>query len=248
MNQILLTQEKLEQLKGNGVETHYGPNTTRLPKNVELELPCSLKWMNVHHSLKMGMFSYAVSGFYFATRIGRYTSLGEAIQSGRQDHPTDWLSTSPFQYLNAPLFDVGDGFKGGQKFKQFKSHLVGKAQATVLKETTIGNDVWIGHGSFLRAGVKIGDGAIVAAHSVVVKDVPAYAVVGGNPAKIIKYRIPEEYIEPLLSLRWWNYAPWQLNDVNFNQLDKAIPQLERVVKNESEFVPETLVIGELFSE
>ena len=67
----------------------------------------------------------------------------------------------------------------------------------------IGNDVWIGHGAVLLAGVKVGDGAVIAAGAVVTKDVEPYAVVGGVPAKTIRYRFPAEQIEKLLTLRWW---------------------------------------------
>src|SRR6185312_6866720 len=69
----------------------------------------------------------------------------------------------------------------------------------------IGNDVWIGQDVSLNRGVTIGDGAVVAGFSVVTRDVPPYAIVGGNPAKIIKYRFPEETINALLESRWWDY-------------------------------------------
>lgn len=70
----------------------------------------------------------------------------------------------------------------------------------------VGNDVWIGYGSIIIGEVTIGDGAIIAAGAVVIKDVPAYAVVGGVPAKIIKYRFSDEIIKQLLELQWWNWS------------------------------------------
>ncbi|MBS0028835.1 CatB-related O-acetyltransferase [Chitinophaga sp. 2R12] len=69
---------------------------------------------------------------------------------------------------------------------------------------TIGNDVWIGLNSSVMGGVTIGNGAIIAAHSVVTKDVPPYAIVGGVPAKIIKYRFSEEVISRMEALKWWD--------------------------------------------
>ncbi|MEP4309738.1 MAG: antibiotic acetyltransferase, partial [Lentilitoribacter sp.] len=78
---------------------------------------------------------------------------------------------------------------------------------TKVKVTTIGNDVWIGHGALIKAGVTIGDGAIIAAHSVVARDVPAYATVAGNPAVIKKFRLPPELITPMVRCKWWEYAP-----------------------------------------
>lgn len=80
-------------------------------------------------------------------------------------------------------------------------------------DTIIGNDVWIGRESIIMPGVKIGDGAIVAAYSVVVKDIPAYTVYGGNPAKFIKKRFDDELTDLLLRFRWWDLAPEELVEI-----------------------------------
>ncbi|MCX7745839.1 MAG: Vat family streptogramin A O-acetyltransferase [Clostridia bacterium] len=73
-------------------------------------------------------------------------------------------------------------------------------------DTVIGNDVWIGYDSILMPGVKIGDGAVIAAKSVITKDVPPYAIVGGNPAKVIRKRFSDEVIEYLLQIKWWDWS------------------------------------------
>jgi virginiamycin A acetyltransferase len=80
-------------------------------------------------------------------------------------------------------------------------------------DTVVGNDVWIGYESTIMPGVKIGDGAIVAAKSVVVSDVPAYTIVGGNPAKLIKQRFSTEAIAALLEIAWWN---WSIEKISRN--------------------------------
>ncbi|HEY3448076.1 MAG TPA: Vat family streptogramin A O-acetyltransferase [Myxococcales bacterium] len=72
-------------------------------------------------------------------------------------------------------------------------------------DTVIGNDVWIGYDALLMPGVKVGDGAVIASRSVVTRDVPAYAVVGGNPAQVLKKRFDEATIGKLLALRWWDW-------------------------------------------
>lgn len=180
----------------------------KLPRKTQIEAPSGLKWTEVGHSLTLGAFSYQVSGHVFAARIGRYCSFGEEVQIGRQDHPTGWLSSSPAFYQGNRLFELGDGFVGAKDYAGFTPKL--GVPPTTLKITKIHNDVWIGHGATIRAGVTIGTGAIVASGAVVVKDVPPYAVVAGNPAVIKKFRLPPELIGRMLRSRWWRYAPWQL--------------------------------------
>jgi virginiamycin A acetyltransferase len=85
-------------------------------------------------------------------------------------------------------------------------------------DTIVGNDVWIGYESVIMPGVHIGDGAIVAAKSVVVKDVPPYAIVGGNPATVIRSRFSEETIATLLEIAWWN---WDIEKITRN-LNKIV--------------------------
>jgi virginiamycin A acetyltransferase len=77
-------------------------------------------------------------------------------------------------------------------------------------DTTIGNDVWLGYKSTIMPGVKIGDGAIIASNSTVVKNIEPYSIVGGNPAKLIRKRFTEEQIEILLQLKWWN---WEIEKI-----------------------------------
>lgn len=81
-------------------------------------------------------------------------------------------------------------------------------------EIVVGNDVWIGAQCMILSGVKIGDGAVIAANSVVTKDVPPYAIVGGSPAKIIKKRFSDEIISELLALEWWN---WDIEKIRRNK-------------------------------
>ena len=122
--------------------------------------------------------------------IGKYCSIGSGavfMMAGNQGHRMDWVSTFPFYY----------------QANIFKESINAYEKAG---DTHIGNDVWIGSEAMIMAGVSIGSGAVVAARAVVVKDVPPYAVVGGNPAKVIKYRFSEESRHELLKLKWWDWS------------------------------------------
>lgn len=121
--------------------------------------------------------------------IGKFCSIGTEVRIGLGIHPTNLKSTYPGFYTNPEYYRVEKLYDyNGEEYKQ----------------VNIGNDVWIGARATILDGVKIGDGAIVAAGAVVAKDVPPYAIVGGVPAKVIKYRFDENRIEELLAEQWWN--------------------------------------------
>ncbi|MEQ6204917.1 CatB-related O-acetyltransferase [Sulfitobacter sp. HNIBRBA2951] len=225
------------RLRGQGVEVlNRGASLSlNMPKNTVLEAPSSLKWTQYEHSIHLGAFSYQVSGYCFAARIGRYCSFGEDIQIGRQDHPLTWASTSPAFYLHDNLFSLKGGFEGSEEYHSYRFEN-GEAP-TKVQVTNIGNDVWIGHGAMIKAGVTIGDGAIVAANSVVTKDVPPYAVVAGNPAVIKKYRLNPLLISPMLRSKWWQFAPWQLTHLKPSKPGDFVQGVMKMIDEVEPFAP-----------
>jgi len=129
--------------------------------------------------------------------IGKFCSIASGVQfiMGSANHRISSISTYPFNVF------------GGAWAENPPPHL---SQLPFKGDTVIGNDVWIGRDSVIMPGVKIGDGAIIAAYSVVVKDIEPYTVAGGNPARPIKKRFDEELIELLLKLQWWDFEPEKL--------------------------------------
>lgn len=131
-------------------------------------------------------------------KIGRYCSIAQKVEVAFGDHPTRrFVSTHPVFYAkNTP---VGYTYVKENRFKEYK--YIDKCQDFFVQ---IGNDVWIGYGATIMSGVSIGDGAIIAAGAVVTRDVPPYAIVGGVPAKVIRYRFNEGDIHFLTELKWWD--------------------------------------------
>lgn len=221
-----------------------------LSQQTQLEPPVRISQGNMHYSSSLGAFSYLTTGNIFNTDIGRYCSIAKNVNIGQGNHPMNWLSTSPFQYEPNFKFNVGDNFKGGKRYARYKAKDKNrnKALKSIRKpKTIIGNDVWIGYGAIVNAGVQVGDGAILAAGSVVTKDVPPYAIVGGNPAKLIRYRFEPQIIEELLRLKWWQYAPWQLTGINFNNIEEAIAELKlkKATYSILPFKPKTIEVGQV---
>ncbi|WP_082171733.1 CatB-related O-acetyltransferase [Methylobacterium indicum] len=228
-----------------GAETFHGDGAF-ISDTFSFEAPCGIKSMEIHHESSMGAFSYGVSGFFSETSIGRYCSMGEGIQCGRGAHPTSWLSTSPFFYCHGTrMFDLGTGFSGWEKYHDYQpTHPVthphvsnGRNTPNFIAKTVIGNDVWIGHASFIGQGLTIGDGAVIAGHSVVTKNVPPFAIVGGNPAQIIGFRFDPRQIGKLLDLAWWRFTPWDLRNIDYSNIDAAIERLQDVSRNIAPYQP-----------
>lgn len=133
--------------------------------------------------------------------IGKFCSIAAGVKfiMGPANHRISSVTTYPVQVF------------GGVWAEKAPPHL---SQLPFKGDTVVGSDVWIGRESVIMPGVKIGDGAIIAAYSVVAKDIPPYAVAGGNPARVIKKRFDdEELLNILLRLRWWDLPGEELSEL-----------------------------------
>lgn len=143
--------------------------------------------------------------------VGAFCSIASKVTVGGSRHPMEYVSTSP----------VFLSHRDSVKTKFSRHPYVWRAQ------TTIGHDVWIGENVLIKGGVSIGHGAVIGMGSVVTRDVAPYAIVGGNPARLIRMRFAPEIVEALLKMAWWN-----LPDEELRRLAPFFPEPERMLRQE----------------
>lgn len=223
------------------------------PRKTELESPCNIiaytGRKKVFSLQKMGAYSYISYNvsMKFVGSIGRYCSIAGNCMMGAGEHPTDFLTTSPILYASGQ-FDLDPTFRQYWENNQeviAEMQKVRNNQEKIKDRITIGNDVWIGEGAFIRRGVTIGDGAIIAARSFVNKDVPPYTIVGGMPAKTIRARFDKKTIERLKKLEWWNYDLGILTGVPTHDIKETVRILEsKIDENTKKMEPLVFTLGQ----
>lgn len=182
--------------------------TTILCRGCSLDSSHIGKYSRVQINAKMGY-----------TTMGNFSAVGRDSVFGPGQHPTYFLTTNSIFYKRGNW-----GFRD-----EWCKEIDFEENARI----NIGNDVWIGRHAMVMNGVTIGDGAIVAAGAIVTKDIPPYAIAGGIPAKVIKYRFSPEIIERLLEIKWWNLPDEEITRVKdifhipnptMEDLDKYFPR------------------------
>ena len=154
----------------------------------------------------------------YHVHLGKYNSIGRDCNFFlHANHRADWVSTSSQLW--------------GPVTPEIAQTHMDMGHPTCKGDINVGNDVWVGAMSTIMSGITIGDGAIVGAGSTVTKDVPPFAIVAGNPGKIVKYRFTEEQIEKLLQISWWN---WEENKIKENAMSMWSPNIDDFI---NKFLP-----------
>lgn len=168
------------------------------------------------YSGHMGYASYMGDHCHINADIGKFVCIGPRVVVARGNHPTsDWVSIHPAFFSTAK--QCGMTFVDKDLFEEKKQRVI------------IGNDVWIGDSVILMDGIKIGNGAVIAAGAVVTKDVEPYSVVGGVPAKIIRYRFEDRNItQRLLQIKWWDRPVEWIKDKasKFYHIEEFLQEME----------------------
>lgn len=201
----------------------------KIGSHARFEPPCDISQsVDLRGEFSVGAFTTisptdGIGRFLHNATIGRYCSIAAGVWIAPDEHPIERLTTNSLTYSTGGCFTWAKDLLG-RNFPAAKP-------SPCSRPVEIGNDVWIGHGAFIKGGVKIGDGAVVAAHAVVVKDVPPYAIVGGVPAKVIRYRFDEATIKELLELKWWNYDLASFGDLDWADIKGCISRIKEGISN-----------------
>ena len=210
-----------QKLKLFSIKYKYRKLNVVISKKATIERDSTFEGCNVIHNGthfrgKIGYGSYIGLNSNIYGKIGRFCSIAGNVNVVNGFHPTEkFVSTHPAFF--SPIGQAGSTFSNNQCYDEVRF-----ADKDNRHPIIIGNDVWIGFGATILAGVTIGDGAVVAAGAIVTKDVPPYAVVGGTPAKVMKYRFGQDEIDFLCDFKWWDKPiDWiKENSDLFSDIDK----------------------------
>lgn len=211
-------KKKINNLLSSSIEKYFSSKNyyyiqnskfeSNISQNSKLYEPYNINFSSVES------YTYIASNCLISyTQIGKFCSIGPNLVCGYGIHPTNGISTSPSFYSN----------KMQNNFSLSKD-----CKIEERKKIVIGNDVFIGMNVSILDGVSIGDGAIIGAGAVVTKNVDPYSIIGGVPAKLIKYRFEKKIIDQLLKIKWWDWDNEKLKEVekNFFNIEEFVEKYQ----------------------
>ena len=176
------------------------------------------------HLPQWGAFSYSFSYIHPEIRVGRYCSISWNVRVMGPHHGYHLVSNTEILYRKETSF--------APAFQEYGVDW--KFRDNPQKPwPELGHDVWLGQDVLLARGIKVGHGAVVGAGSVVTKDVPPYAIFGGAPAKLLKYRFSEKLAAELLDLQWWDYPLPSLNHLSLDHPERFVGEMQDVIAKKS---------------
>jgi len=224
---IDLAKDTLATFRAYGLRLRGLSGTEKLDDRSSIEGPTSvLSTVTPGAYLKVGAFCNLSGGTLNNVETGRYCSIAQGVVIGSHEHPTDWLTTSRTAYY--PEVNGWDRLMAGGAAPGIHARKSRFPQSCPI--TTLGPDVWIGQGAFIKSGVKIGAGAIIGARATVVKDVPPYAIVVGTPGRVLRLRFEERIVERLLQVQWWRYSIYDLFDAPMDEIERALDVIEALAQ------------------
>ena len=221
---------------GNGIVLKPGKTITisNPPKHSTIiETPVRLSGCNLIQVGHIGAFSIlpATGLLRCIESIGRFTIIAPDVQIGNPQHSTETISPHPmFEKFDSEWNEKFHSLYENEDWVLKMKKAFVKSQGKRAGLTKIGNDVWIGYGAIIMRGIEIGDGAIIAAGAVVTKDVEPYSIVGGVPAKVIKKRYDDKIISKLIKLKWWQYGPDILKELDLFDIQVCVDEIEKRIK------------------
>lgn len=241
---VTLSAASLQWLEDNNISFHNRFNARlrpgdRIRFNEELTVEPYVGFHAGYNLYEIGSMSYSNSQLPLDIKIGRYCSLAWGIDIPAYNHPYACLSTSVFTHDSETdlVIRFSRDFSPGKGIRYVPNPQKG---AVIIKD-----DVWIGQHAVLLGGTTIGTGSVVAAHSVVTRNVPPYAIVGGNPAKVIKTRFPSEIVDRLLISKWWEYKFTDFADLDIDDPERFVTQFEARRPQIEPYLPRKIALARI---
>ena len=245
---VMLEQKFIEFLHDSRIYSHQDPGVQRWKPG---DFLCFLRKteMEQYSAIFRGEFMNSMGACSFITlpvngtyqmqfSVGRYCSIGGPLTIVGNAHPITTLSSSPIFYEKHTGWTKGyyddARIEGGPFVVRHPAKGV----------PSVGNDAWFGSNVTLNQAVRIGDGAVVAANSHVTKDVPDYAIVGGNPARLLRYRFENEIVEELRQIQFWRFSPAELKEFNMQDINRFIVEFRAAEKQLTAWSPAKINLWE----